>query len=438
MTTVANATHPCVAALLQGSARVPRAPHAWLNARRGEALERANALSVPTTRDEDWRFTDISPLTRVPFHTAAGATRLAPSELATLRLPEATIYLTFIDGVFARELSATVGPPDGVVVTDLASALDADPATLEAHLARYARYEREVFTALNTAWLHDGAYIRIGKDRKCAVPVHLRFASTHKETVSYPRVLIVLEAGAEATVVEEYVALEGADSYFGNAVSEIVVSEHARLRHVKLQHDARAAFHIGHCAVALAKDARYESDTVTLGARISRNTVNVVQQGEGAECRIDGLTLISGRQLADTHTAIDHTKPSGRSRQLHKCIVADAAHAVFNGKIFVREGAQLTDSAQQSRNLLLSPKAHVDTKPQLEIFADDVKCAHGATVGQLDPEQLFYLRSRGLPEARARNLLTYAFGAEVIDRLPVPSLVERLERVVLEQTQAPE
>ena len=190
--------------------------------------------------------------------------------------------------------------------------------------------------------------------------------------------------------------------------------------------------------MALAKDARYESDWVTLGARISRNNVNVVQQGEGAECRIDGLTLISGRQLADTHTMIDHTKPNGRSRQLHKCIVADAAHAVFNGKIYVRAGAQLTDSGQQSRNLLLSPKAHVDTKPQLEIFADDVKCAHGATVGQLDPEQLFYLRSRGLAEARARNLLTFAFGAEVIDRLPVPSLVERLEQVVLEQTQAPE
>jgi Fe-S cluster assembly protein SufD len=162
-----------------------------------------------------------------------------------------------------------------------------------------------------------------------------------------------------------------------------------------------------------------------------------VQHGEGAVCRIDGLALVSGRQLADTHSTIDHAKPHGKSQQLHKCIVADAAHAVFNGKILVRPGAQLTDSAQQSRNLLLSSKAHVDTKPQLEIFADDVKCAHGATVGQLDAEQLFYLQSRGLPEARARNLLTFAFGAEVIDRLPLPSLVERLERVVLERTQSP-
>jgi len=436
--TVSQAPHPSVAALLQGSGRVPQAPHAWLNARRGAALERANALSVPTTRDEEWRFTDVSPLTRVAFHTAQGATRVAPADLASLRIPEATIHLTFIDGVFARELSSAHGLAEGVIVTDLASALDARSAELEPHLAKLAHYERDVFVALNTAWLHDGAYIRVAGDRVCDGPVHLLFVSTQKETVSHPRTLIVLEPGAQATVVEEYVALDAADTYFSNAVTEVVVHENACLRHAKLQREARGAFHIGQCAVALAKDARYESDTVTLGARISRNDIRVVQQGEGAECRIDGLTLIGGRQLADTHTAIEHAQPNGRSRQLNKCIVADAAHAVFNGKILVRPGAQLTDSAQQSRNLLLSAKAHVDTKPQLEIFADDVKCAHGATVGQLDPEQLFYLRSRGLAEARARNLLTYAFGAEVIDRLPVASLVERLERVVLEQTQTPE
>ncbi|HEX6003161.1 MAG TPA: Fe-S cluster assembly protein SufD [Burkholderiales bacterium] len=436
--TVASAPQTCVAALLQGSARVPRAPHAWLNARRGEALERANALALPTTRDEDWRFTDISPLTRVAFHTPVGATRLVPAALEALRLPEAQIHLTFVDGVFARELSALAGLPDDVVVNDVASVLDSDAPILEAHLARHAGYERDVFTALNTAWLHDGAYVHVGRNRVCPGPVHLLFISTQKDMVSYPRTLVVLEPGAEATLVEEFLALEGAEGYFSNAVAEVVVGENARLRHIKLQHEARSAFHIGQCAAVLAKDARYDSDTVTLGARISRNNVNVLQQGEGAECRIDGLTLIAGRQLADTHTAIDHARPNGRSRQLNKCIVGDAAHAVFNGKILVRPGAQLTDSAQQSRNLLLSPKAHVDTKPQLEIFADDVKCAHGATVGQLDAEQLFYLRSRGLSEARARNLLTFAFGAEVIERLPVRSLVERLERVVLEQTQAPE
>jgi Fe-S cluster assembly protein SufD len=435
--TVASAPHPYVEALLRSSRKLPRAPLAWLNARRGEALERANALTEPTIRDEEWRFTDITPLTRIQFQSAARASRPAASDIDHLALPEATTYLTFVDGVFSPELSANGGLPHGVVVTDLASALAAHPAAIEPHLARHARFEHDVFAAINTAYLHDGAFIRIAKNQQCAVPLHLRYLSTQKETASYPRCLVVVESGADCTVIEEYGPVGEGDAYFSNAVTEIVVGENARLRHVKLQREARAAFHIGHCAVALAKDARFESNTVTLGARISRHNLHVVQHGEGAVCRIDGLALVSGRQLADTHSTIDHAKPHGKSQQLHKCIVADAAHAVFNGKILVRPGAQLTDSAQQSRNLLLSSKAHVDTKPQLEIFADDVKCAHGATVGQLDAEQLFYLQSRGLPEARARNLLTFAFGAEVIDRLPLPSLVERLERVVLERTQSP-
>ena len=430
--------HPYVQSLLATSARRPIAPYAWLNARRSAALERANALSVPTTRDEEWRFTDLTPLTRQHFSTPDGATPIAAAEVSESLLPEAAAYLTFVDGSYARELSAIAGLPAGVVVSDLASALAEHESLLENHLAQYARIQHDLFAALNTVHLHDGALIHIGKGVNCATPLHLRFISTRRDSVSHPRCLIVAEAGAECTIIEEYLPLRDADSYFSNAVTEIVVAENARVRHVKLQREARGAFHIKHCAVNIAKDAHYESNTVTLGARISRNNVNVVQQGEGAQCCLDGLTLISGRQLADTHTAIDHTRPNGKSRQLHKCIVSDAAHAVFNGKILVRSNAQLTDSAQQSRNLLLSPKAHVDTKPQLEIFADDVKCAHGATVGQLDAEQLFYLRSRGLPEARARNLLTFAFGAEIIERLPVRSLIERLERVVLEETQVTE
>jgi len=227
-------------------------------------------------------------------------------------------------------------------------------------------------------------------------------------------------------------------AYFNNAVTEIVVGAGAKVRHIRLQRESLNAFHIAHCAVTLDKDATYLSNTVTLGARISRYDLNVAQNGEGAAMKIDGVALISGRQLADTHTLMSHVRPNGRSAQLHKTIVGGAAHAVFNGKVFVHEGAQLTDSAQQSRNLLLSGRAHVDTKPQLEIFADDVKCSHGATVGQLDAEQLFYLKSRGLSDDTARNLLTYAFGAEIIDRIPVRSLVERLEQTVLEQTQGPE
>lgn len=430
-------THPYIEALLQGSRDLPQSPAGWLDARRAQALERANALTVPTTRDEEWRFTDITPLTRIHFQPAQSVTRLALSDIGRFIVPEATVRLVFVDGIFAPELSAVPDSPAGVQVSTLAEAAEARSALLEKHLARHVAFENNLFAALNTSYLRDGALVTAGKNQACAAPVHLLFVATQKETAAYPRCLVIAETGAECTVIEDFVSLEDG-AYFNNAVTEMVVGAGARVRHVRLQRESLNAFHIAHCAVTLDKDASYLSNTVTLGARISRYDLNVAQNGEGAEMKIDGLALISGRQLADTHTLMAHARPSGRSAQIHKTIVGGAAHAVFNGKVFVHEGAQLTDSSQESRNLLLSGRAHIDTKPQLEIFADDVKCSHGATVGQLDAEQLFYLRSRGLSDASARNLLTYAFGAEIIDRIPVRSLVERLERTVLEQTQAAE
>jgi Fe-S cluster assembly protein SufD len=427
-----SATHPYIEALLKDH-EIPRGGISWLNERRAQALERANALTVPTTRDEEWRFTDITPLTRLPFRRAAGTARPALAEVSRFIAPEATARLIFVDGVYAPELSATAGLPNGVVVSPLVAALNTHAAVIEPHLARHAEFERELFTALNTAHLRDGAFIWIARNQKCATPVQVLHVSTQMEAAAYPRCLAVVERGAECTLIEDYASL-GEKVYFHDAVTEIVVGEGARVRHVRVQREAGGAFHIGRCRVALAKDAHYSSHAVALGARISRLNLEVLQQGEGVDVQLDGLALISGRQLADTHSLMDHARPHGRCRQLHKCIVGGAAHAVFNGKVMVRPGSQLTDSSQQSRNLLLSDKAHVDTKPQLEIFADDVKCAHGAAVGQLDPEQVFYLRSRGLPEARARNLLTYAFAAELLDRIPVPSLVERLEATVAAQT----
>ena len=424
-----TATHPYIDALLKGY-EAPRGGISWLDERRAHALERANALTVPTMREEEWRFTDLSPLTRTPFRRAAGAARPGMADVARFVAPEATIRLTFVDGVFAPELSVMAGLPHGVVVSPLVAALDTHAAVIEPHLARHAQFEREVFAALNTAHLRDGAFVWIARNQKGPAPIQLLYLSTQKESAAYPRCLAIVEAGAECTLIEDYASL-GENIYFNDAVTEIVVGEGARMRHVRVQREAGGAFHIGRCAVAVAKDARYASHAVALGARISRLDLNVLQQGEGVEVQLDGLAMIAGRQLADTHSLMDHARPHGSCRQLHKCIVGGAAHAVFNGKIMVRPGAQLTDSSQQSRNLLLSDKAHVDTKPQLEIFADDVKCAHGAAVGRLDPEQLFYLRSRGLPEPQARSLLTYAFAAEVLDRIPVPSLVESLEKTVL-------
>lgn len=429
--------HPYIEALLKGSRELPQSPAGWLNARRAQALERANALTVPTTRDEEWRFTDITPLTKLHFQPALAAAKLALADIKRFLVPEAGVRLTFVDGLFAPELSAFAELPAGVRVSTLAEGTKTQGTALEAHLARHVAFENNLFAALNTSYLRDGALVTVAKNQAYAAPVHLLFVATQKEVAAYPRCLVVAETGAECTVIEDFVSLQDG-AYFNNAVTEIVVGAGAKVRHIRLQRESLNAFHIAHCAVTLDKDASYLSNTVTLGARISRYDLNVVQNGEGAAMKIDGLALVSGRQLADTHTLMAHAKPSGRSAQLHKTIVGGAAHAVFNGKVFVHEGAQLTDSAQQSRNLLLSGRAHVDTKPQLEIFADDVKCSHGATVGQLDAEQLFYLKSRGLSDETARNLLTYAFGAEIIDRIPVRSLVERLEQTVLEQTQGPE
>jgi Fe-S cluster assembly protein SufD len=428
--TASAVTHPYIRALLEGC-DAPRGG-SWLDALRARALERANALAVPTTRDEEWRFTDLSPLTRTHFRPAAAATAPVLSDIHDFLLPESGARLVFVDGVFAPALSAPALPA-GVRVANFRDGL-AGETLAEKHLARHAAFDGNVFAALNTCHVRDGALITLAENAACAAPVHVLHIAMQKETACHPRCLVIAGAGASCTLIEDFVSLhDGAG--FTNAVTEISVGANARVRHVRLQRESLNAFHIANCAVTLGKDACYQAHSVTLGARISRHNLNVTQNGEGAEMKIDGLALISGRQLADTHTLMDHARPHGKSTQLHKCIAGGAAHAVFNGKVFVREGAQLTNSAQQSRNLLLSPRAHVDTKPQLEIFADDVKCAHGATVGQIDAEQLFYLKSRGLPDAQARNLLTYAFGAEIIDRIPVPSLVARLERAVLEQTQ---
>jgi Fe-S cluster assembly protein SufD len=418
--------------LLRGQGSLTDSSRVWLNSLRADALERANALTVPTTRDEDWRFTDLSPLYRTALPRAAAAGAVVPGLLAGLAVDEAGPRLVFVDGHYVPALSDPLIDV-GVCVSGLGEALEGQGGSVPEHLGRYADFHADAFAAVNTAWLHDAAVITLARDRVVGRPVHVLFVSTQPGVSSTPRVLVVAQTGSDCTLVEDYVALhEGA--YLTNAVTEIALAANARVRHVRLQRESKAAYHIAACAVRLQRDAQYQSVSVALGGRISRYSLDVTQAGEGGECRIDGLALIDGRQLADTHSTLDHTRPDGRSRQLHKCVVGGAAHAVFSGKIFVREGAQRTDSSQQSRTLLLSDRAHVDTKPQLEIFADDVKCAHGATVGQLDADQVFYLKSRGLSEAAARDLLTFAFAAEVVECIPVPSLARRLEETVVRQT----
>lgn len=431
-----------LAMLLAPAGMVADQRDGWLKARRATALERASALAVPTTRDEEWRFTDLSSLYRLKLKSADAAGEVAPAVLQALFFPEAVRRLVFIDGQF--DLPASNLPDGGMSrVATLQSALsDAGwkgaRGAIETHLAAIADFDQDVFTAANTARLQDAAVVHVtGSGDPNREIIHVINITTGREISTSPRLLVIAEAGAQCTVVEDYVAVGGA-AYLTNSVCEIAIAPNAEVQHIKVQREADTAFHIANTSVRMQADSRYRNWSIGIGGRISRHNLNVHQAGTGIDCEMHGLAMISGRQHADTHSAIDHARPHGASRQIHKTIAGGSAHAVFNGKIMVREGAQQTNSSQQSRNLLLSPRATVDTKPQLEIFADDVKCAHGATVGQTDDDEMFYLKSRGLSESAARNLLTYAFAKEVVEHIPVASLVSVLESHILEQTRGKE
>ena len=420
--------------LLKSWSTKPTESRSWLNQLRIQAIDHVNTQKLPTKRDEEWRFTDISSLTHLPYQPSQPEHNLQTQDIEHFYLSEANNRLVFVDGHYSPQLS-TIIEPTALVIGNLPAFLSTHTSMLESHLGQYAKFDSNVFAALNTAFLRDGALIVVPKNTTIADPIHLLFIATQNEVTTYPRCLLIGEMGSNITLVEDYVALQQA-TYITNSVTEISLAADAHATHIRIQRESTQAFHLANCAVSLAHASNYQSVSISLGSQISRYNLDVRLTAEAAECTIDGLTLISDRQLADTHTCIDHLKPNGTSRQQHKCIVDGAAHAVFNGKVIVRPHAQRTDSSQSSRNLLLSKTAQVDTKPQLEIFADDVKCAHGATVGQLDQEEIFYLESRGLSGVAARNLLTYAFGAEIISHIPVTSLKQQLEQAVLNQTQS--
>jgi len=407
----------------------------WLDRLRASALERANALSVPSVRDEEWRFTDLAPLTRLTFQPVTERAAPAAEVFAECAIREAHAQLVFVDGIWMPELSRTPVVP-GVRLLDLRTALAASEPLLAGHLGKHAGYDAHLFTALNTAFLRDGALIVLSPEQVVPGPIHvLNIASRHERAHAiYPRLLVIAGAGSQCTIVEEHVGV-GEVAYFSAPVAEFALDSNAVVTHVRLQRESLGAFHLATCAVEQRAGSRYQAINLALGARLSRLDLSIVQSEPGCDTLLDGLALIDGRQLADTHSFVDHAVPQGRLRQTQKCVIGGAAHAVFNGKILVREGAQQTDAGQSCRALLLSDRARIDAKPQLEIFADDVKCAHGAAIGQLDPDELFYLRSRGFSDARARNLLTYAFAAELIERVPVRSVAARLTRALLERTQ---
>ena len=404
---------------------------ALLQELRDRATLWVNKLTIPTKRDEEWRFTDLSPLLKVNFQQPQIKVDLAESAIANFILPEAPIRLVFVNGTYAPQLSAVADLPEGLVVSNLAQL----PVTHRSKVSQYLAQKEgatEVFTVLNTAGLTDAAVVWVAKNTVVEAPIHLLFLSVADEsaTITQPRCLVVAESGSAVTLIEEYTNTDEQGLYFSNAVTEIFVEQNAGVSHTRVQREGKAAFHIGKSAITQARDSRYTCNAISLGAKLSRHNLEVLQTGEQTETTLNGLTVIAGEQLADTHSLIAYTKPYGTSNQLHKCIVADKGHAVFNGKVFVPQAAQLTNAGQLNRNLLLSPKARVDTKPQLEITADNVKCSHGATVGQLEADEVFYLQSRGLNQADARKLLIDAFAAEILNQLPIASLSRQLSQLV--------
>ena len=406
----------------------------WLELVRGSAMDRFEQLGFPSVHDEEWKYTNLASLAKESFVPAISGGEIAVADVSRFAYREtADAHLVVVNGFLREDLSVTTGL-ESVVATDLFSAAaDARYNKLvRKYLARYAGYHNNGLTALNTAFLQSGVFLLIPKDVKLETPLQITFVADAENSASFPRLLVVAEENSSATVIESFVS-NGEPRYFTNAIAEIVLREGAQLEHYRLQRESKNAFHVSTTSAELGRASRYETTAINLGAQLSRHDISVVLDHEGAETSVDGLYMVSADQHTDTHSVIDHKQAHCNSHQLYKGILDGNARAVFNGKVFVREGAQKTDALQTNKNLLLSDKARVDTKPQLEIYADDVKCAHGAAVGQIDPEELFYLETRGIGPELGRNLLTYGFAEEVIGKIKVDSIRSQLDEIVLRQ-----
>jgi len=407
---------------------------AWTQPLRQAAMARFAELGFPTTHDEEWKYTNVAPIARIAFQFAQRlATAAAVEALGAATIPAlACTQLVFVNGHYVPELSAQQGFSQGVEVGSLALAFASRPSWLETHLARYANVENQAFVALNTAFMQDGACVYIPPGCMVEVPIHLVFISLPQgeATVSHPRNLLVLDDNTQASVIESYIGL-GTDVYLTNAVTEFVLGQNARAEHCKLQWESSRAFHIATMQVQQARSSTFVSHAMAQGGALARHDINVVLNGEGGENTLNGLFMATDQQHIDNQTRIDHVMPHCTSREFYKGILAGKSRGVFNGKIVVHKDAQQTDARQTNKNLLLSQDASIDTKPQLEIFNNDVKCAHGSTIGRLDENSLFYLRTRGLDEEDARSLLTYAFASELVNRISLEPLRTKLNDLVL-------
>lgn len=399
----------------------------WVRALRELAGMQFEAQGFPTTRDEAWKYTNVASLVRQVYTPAPADTSAVMADVSQIVFPGLEVdRLVFVDGHYAPHLSTPVSVT-GTHIGSLATALDRPTDGLEAHLGQISSLEKHPFAALNTAFLTDGAWLHLAPGTVAERPIHLVFLATGRQVLAQPHNLIVLEEGAQATVIEHYVALNDA-RYFTNAVTETSLAKGAALEHYRVQQEGAQAYHIGGMHVRQACESRFTSHAIDLGGVLVRNDLRTVLAAEYAHCALNGLYVLDGRQHVDNHTLIDHAKPNGTSSEYYKGVLDGRSRAVFNGRVVVQPDAQHTDARQMNNNLLLSEDAEVDTKPELEIYADDVKCSHGATVGQLDADALFYLRSRAVDEAAARDLLTYAFANDILSRFRLMPIRVELER----------
>jgi len=409
----------------------------WLEPVRKAAIDRFAATGFPTPRDEEWRFTPVAPIAQGTWRQGTGSAHgVTREELSPFIFghPEWTT-LVFVDGGYSEALSSTGALAPGVRAGSLAEALRADGVMLEKHLARHASVDSSPFTALSTAFMRDGGFLHVPANTDLTRPVHMVFVTTRAAagSVIHPRNLVVIERGAKASVIESYVSLAEGASYWTNAVTEVVAGANSWIEHTRIQRESERAYHVGLTHVEQQRDSHYRSFTLAMGGALARHNLHTGLNGENVETLMYGLYLTRGEQVVDNHTAIHHNQPNCRSWEVYKGVLDGRSRAVFNGKVFVRPEAQKTDAKQTNRNLLLSDTAKVNTKPQLEIFADDVKCTHGATVGRLDDIALFYARSRGVPAEKAQRLLTYAFAAEVTSEVVLEPVRDELDRLVRER-----
>jgi Fe-S cluster assembly protein SufD len=413
---------------------------AWVVPLRKAGMARFAELGFPTVHHEDWRFTNVAPITRLPFKPVLQA---RATEVSTEAMDASTFgkvparRLVFLNGHFDSELSSPGSQEGGLVIGSVKAALASDSSSLRNQLGHLASAEDNAFTALNTAFFQDGGLIYIPAGRLIEEPIHLLFISTSTEAGAtyHPRNLIVAEKGSQVTVLESYASTADA-AYFTNAVTEMVVGDGAVVEHCKFQDESLSAFHIAALHAKLGPSANLISHSVATGAKLSRNNIRTCLAGEGVECVLNGLYLTADEQLADHHMVVEHAKPHCNSHEYYNGILGGRSRGVFHGRILVRPDAQKTDAKQTNKNLLLSEEATVDTKPQLEIYADDVKCTHGATIGQLNDESIFYLRARGIGKETARRMLIHAFAGEIIERIRLPAAREELDRVVWERLEA--